>query len=226
MANLIDLYFQMHKRSPFSLSATKTLLRHLLEALDFIHSHYIIHRDVKLTNLLYTNRGCLKLADFGLSRPFAAHDSRVLTQNVASLWYRPPELLLGARTYNQSIDIWAVGCIFAEFLSGQPLINGKTEEEQIRLMVDCIGVPSAREWLEFNNLPKIKSGTVTIPKRSRRTVLDTFSELSKAGLVLQSRLLHYDSHQRWTARECLESPFFSEAPAATKPESMPSFPTV
>ena len=76
MANLIDAHFQIHKRSPFSLAATKTLLQHLLSALDHVHSNYIIHRDVKLTNLLYTNTGILKLADFGLSRPYAtsAHD--------------------------------------------------------------------------------------------------------------------------------------------------------
>ena len=120
MANLIDLHFQTHRRSPFCLAVTKTLLMHLLGALDHIHSNYIIHRDVKLTNLLYTNSGCLKLADFGLSRPYAARSNRLMTPNVASLWYRPPELLFGAKEYSQAIDIWAVGCIFVEFLSGQP----------------------------------------------------------------------------------------------------------
>jgi cyclin-dependent kinase 10 len=226
MANLIDLHFGMHKRSPFSLAASKTLLKHLLEALNHIHSHYIIHRDVKLTNLLYSNRGFLKLADFGLSRPYAAHDNRVLTQNVASLWYRPPELLLGSKIYGQSIDIWAVGCVFAEFLAGQPLMNGKTEEEQFRLMVDCIGIPSTREWPELMSMPRISSSSFHIPSKSRRTVLDTFSDLSKAGLDLQSRLLHYDSHQRWTAAECLGSTFFSEFPFPLRPEKMPNFPTL
>lgn len=226
MANLIDLHFGMHKRSPFSLAASKTLVRHLLEALNHIHSHYLIHRDVKLTNLLYSNRGYLKLADFGLSRPYAAHDNRLLTQNVASLWYRPPELLLGSKRYGQSIDIWAVGCVFAEFLAGQPLINGKTEEEQFRLMVDCIGIPNTRDWPELTRMPRISSGSFPIPHKSRRTVLDTFADLSKAGLQLQSRLLHYDSYQRWTAAECLESSFFRESPAPLRPDAMPSFPTL
>ena len=166
MANLTDLHFQMHKKSPFSLAATKTLLRQLLSALDHIHSHYIIHRDVKLTNLLYNHQGCLKLADFGLSRPYAAHDGRLLTPNVASLWYRPPELLFGSKKYSQAIDIWAVGCVFAEFLSGQPLLNGKTEEEQFHLMVDCLGVPTERDWPDLQRMPKIQQGDPLVPKES------------------------------------------------------------
>ena len=225
MANLIDFHFQMHKRSPFSLAATKTLLQHLLSALDFVHSNYIIHRDIKLTNLLYTNEGRLKLADFGLSRPYAANDHRLLTPDVASLWYRPPELLLGAETYTQAIDIWAVGCIMAEILSGQPLLNGKTEDEQISLVVDCIGVPNVRDWPDLVNMPKIRQG-LRLPSRSRRTVLDTFADLDKTGLELQSRLLHFDSTQRWTAGECLESRFFTEPPLPCKLESMPRFPTI
>lgn len=226
MANLIDFYFQTHAKSPFSLAATKTLLQHLLAALDHVHSHYIIHRDVKLTNLLYTHGGILKLADFGLSRPYAAHDpARQLTPNVASLWYRPPELLLGATTYSQAIDIWAAGCILAELLSGQPLVNGKTEEEQITLLVDCIGVPHVRHWPALAAMPKIRNGQIRLPTKSRRTVLDTFGELSSAGLELQSRLLHYDSLQRWTAYEGLQSSFFVESPVPTPTERMPRFPT-
>lgn len=229
MANIIDLHYQMHKRSPFSLAATKTLLLHILHALDHIHSNYIIHRDIKLTNLLYnTSTGCLKLADFGLSRPFAAHDHRLLTPNVASLWYRPPELLLGAKFYSQAIDIWAVGCIFAEFLSGQPLMNGKTEEEQLLLLVDCIGVPNTRDWPDLMQMPKYRHGELMneLPKRSRRTVLDTFGYLSAAGLQLQSRLLHYDSLQRWTAHECLNSSFFIEFPLPLDKSAMPRFPVL
>jgi serine/threonine protein kinase len=133
--------------------------------------------------------------------------------------------LLGATTYNQGIDIWAAGCIWAEFLSGQPLVNGKTEDEQIELLVDCIGVPHARNWPALPQMPKIRDALVGLPTRSRRTVLDTFGELSAAGLELQSRLLHYDSLQRWTAYEGLQSSFFVEFPEPIKPEHMPRFPT-
>lgn len=223
MANLIDAHFQMHRKSPFTLAATKTLLQQLLRALDHIHSNYIIHRDVKLTNLLYNNQGQVKLADFGLSRPFAAHDTRLLTPNVASLWYRPPELLLGAKRYTQSMDVWATGCILAEFLSGRPLLNGKTEEEQLELLVDCLGVPLARDWPDLPLMPKIQQGIVRLATKSRRTALDTFGELSAAGLELQSRLLHYDSLQRWTASECLASTFFVETPVPLSPQDMPRF---
>ena len=153
------------------------------------------------------------------------HVSHAICAVVASLWYRPPELLLGAKRYSQAIDIWAVGCLFAEFLSGQPLLNGKTEEEQIMLLVDCIGVPTPRAWPDLGRMPKVAQGKVQIPLKSRRTVLDTFADLSRAGLALQSRLLAYDCRERWTAHECLESPFFHETPFPTKPEEMPRFPT-
>lgn len=229
MANLIDAHYQIHRRSPFDLAAVKTLLQQLLSALDTIHSNYIIHRDVKLTNLLYNNQGQLKLADFGLSRPFSLHDdddNRHLTPNVASLWYRPPELLLGVKTYTTAMDIWATGCLLAEFLSGQPLLNGKTETEQIELMVDCLGVPTERDWPQLSQMPKIRHGVVQLAtlRKSRRTALDTFGELSPAGLALQSRLLHYDAGQRWTARQCLDATrFFVESPLPLSTTKMPRF---
>jgi hypothetical protein len=116
LAQLIDAYYPKHRKSPFQQSHVKTLLQQLLSALEFVHSHYLLHRDVKLSNLLYTSDGQLKLADFGLSR----HSGGRLTPNVVSLWYRAPELILMKDNggYTSTIDLWAVGCVFGELLQG------------------------------------------------------------------------------------------------------------
>lgn len=177
LADLIDAHYRKYAASPFDETAVKTLQTQLLSALAFMHSHYLIHRDVKLSNLLYSNVGVLKVADFGLSRSYS--DTSVLTLTVASLWYRPPELLLGATSYSQSIDIWAAGCVFAELARGTPLLNGKNEMDQIAKILECIGLP--RDWPELPELALIKNGSVQLPQKSPRTVLDRMGHLSIEG---------------------------------------------
>lgn len=137
-----------------------------MEALRFLHSNYVLHRDLKLSNLLYNHGGELKVADFGLARRVGAEcivagnekkqtkkektgngtcsgkdhtdgtsHSFCLTPKVVSLWYRPPELLLGAEQYDQGLDMWSSGCIMGELLRGKPLLDGKNEMDQLQKMV-------------------------------------------------------------------------------------------
>ena len=133
----------------------------LLEAIRFLHSNYVLHRDLKLSNLLYNHRGELKVADFGLARRVGGEyiarggggrnvDGRnwtqvsaeqpnsppyCLTPKVVSLWYRPPELLLGAEYYDSGVDLWGCGCIMGELLRGKPIMDGKNELDQLQKMV-------------------------------------------------------------------------------------------
>lgn len=100
-------------KSPFTLSEAKTLVKQLLSAVAFMHSMYIVHRDLKTSNLLMTNTGQIKVADFGLARRFGS-PLREMTQLVVTLWYRSPELLMGAKEYGTAVDVWSIGCIFAE----------------------------------------------------------------------------------------------------------------
>ena len=225
LSNLIDAHFTKYRRSPFVEAAIKTLLIHLLRAVEHVHQRHLIHRDIKLSNLLYTNEGLLKLADFGLSRPYANDLRSQLTPNVASLWYRPPELLLGATSYSTAIDLWAVGCILGELCTGQPLVKGKTEIDQIHLIFDCLGVPS-QEHTSFWTLPLIQSQEVRPPPKSRRTILDSLGNtLSRKGLELVHCLLHFDPFKRWTAAKSLESPYLvDESPRPYSPLEMPRFP--
>lgn len=114
----------------FSPSEIKTLLLQLTSAVDYLHSNWILHRDLKTSNLLMNNRGQLKVADFGMARYYGDPPPK-LTQLVVTLWYRAPELLLGAEKYGAEIDLWSVGCIFGELLTKDPLLQGKNEVDQL-----------------------------------------------------------------------------------------------
>ena len=113
MSKLID-----NMDRPFSEAAVKGLILQLVSAVQYLHQSFITHRDIKMSNLLYTSEGVLKLADFGLSRKFGEPQLRPMTPTVVTLWYRSPELILGMKDYDKSIDMWSVGCIFGELLAG------------------------------------------------------------------------------------------------------------
>jgi len=97
-------------------------MQQLLQGLDHCHRHGVLHRDIKGSNLLIDNEGILKIADFGLATFFYPDQKQLLTSRVVTLWYRPPELLLGATDYGVAVDIWSAGCILAELLAGKPIL--------------------------------------------------------------------------------------------------------
>jgi cell division cycle 2-like protein len=121
---------QEDMEEPFLPSEIKTLLLQLTSAVEYLHDNWILHRDLKTSNLLMNNRGQLKIADFGMARYYGNPPPK-LTQLVVTLWYRAPELLLGAEVYGPEIDMWSVGCIFGELLTKEPLLQGKNEVGQL-----------------------------------------------------------------------------------------------
>lgn len=133
-------YMANNMSEPVEIPLTKSLIRQLLEGVNFCHKSKVLHRDLKPQNLLISYDGTLKLADFGLARaigiPFKA-----LTDEVVTLWYRPPDVLLGSKNYSTNIDIWGVGCILAELCTGKPLFPGTDEENQLKLIFSIMGPP-------------------------------------------------------------------------------------
>ena len=166
----------------FSIPQIKCYMHQLLTGLNYCHLNNILHRDIKGANLLINNNGILKLADFGLARSCALENAKTLTNRVITLWYRPPELLLGARAYGPAVDTWSVGCIFAELLLGKPILQGKTEMEQLDLIFKLCGTPTKDDVsVEMQNLPF--ANTFLLAKKPyQRRVQEVFRRQPKVRL--------------------------------------------
>ncbi|KJA15894.1 hypothetical protein HYPSUDRAFT_47949 [Hypholoma sublateritium FD-334 SS-4] len=194
-------------RTPITLAIVKKFTHQLTSGLLYCHSHRILHRDLKPQNLLIDNRDNLKLADFGLARAFGI-PMRTYTHEVVTLWYRAPEVLLGSRHYSTAIDMWSVGCIFAEMaMQGTPLFPGDSEIDQIFKIFRILGTPSEDSWPGVSQLPDYKS---TFPQWSRQDVSRIVPTLDDAGLDMLKRTLTYDSAKRISAKRALEHPYFAD----------------
>jgi cell division cycle 2-like len=212
---------------PFLLSEVKRLVLQLTQGVAYLHDNWILHRDLKTSNLLLNNRGQLKIADFGMAR-YVGDPGPKLTQLVVTLWYRSPELLLGAKVYNGAVDMWSVGCIFGEILSREPLLQGANEVDQVTKIFELCGVPSQSSWPTFRSLPNARA--LRLPKPSSTAEMGSavrakFTSLTNAGVALLNDLLALDPERRPTAKEMLSHKYFTEDPKP-KPESLfPTFPS-
>lgn len=216
LANLMD-----NISTPYTVSEVKCLMGQLLEGVRYLHDHNAVHRDLKLSNLLLTKDGILKIADFGLARRFGK-PVKPMTPKVVTLWYRAPELLFGSKIYNAAIDIWSLGCILGEFLQHRPLLPGTTEQHQIRLITELIGRPSSTVWPGFDKLPLAKS--MDIGGNPYNNTKARFPQVSKSGLELLNAMLTYNPAARITAHAALNHAFFKEPPRACSPAFLPTHP--
>ncbi|UZJ51048.1 hypothetical protein CBS101457_000368 [Exobasidium rhododendri] len=210
---------------PFLASEIKTLLRQLLSAIALLHRNWIIHRDLKTSNLLMNNRGQLKLADFGLARMYGEPRGE-MTQLVVTLWYRSPELLLGATSYDTGPDMWSVGCIFAELITTEPLFTGKNETDQLHKIFKLLGQPTIDSWPEYTHLPLAKNFINTNVAQPFSMLRQRFRYSTENCLDLLSKLLTYDPSKRISAEEALNHAYFEESPSPAHPDSFGSFPSV
>jgi len=136
----------------------KCIMKQILEGVHYLHSRSIIHRDIKGANILIGKDGLVKLADFGLARAFNPHKQGIqYTNRVVTLWYRAPELLLGSRSYTDTVDLWSVGCVFAEMFLGRVLFPGEKEEQQMQLLYEKCGAANEHNWPGVSQLKEYKA---------------------------------------------------------------------
>ncbi|KIM85361.1 hypothetical protein PILCRDRAFT_96460 [Piloderma croceum F 1598] len=210
--------------SPFLQSEIKTLMLQLLSAVAHCHSNWILHRDLKTSNLLMNNRGTIKVADFGLARRYGDPVGvGGMTQLVVTLWYRAPEILLGATTYSTAVDMWSVGCIFAELLLKEPLFQAKGEIELLSMIFKLLGPPNTTSWSDYSSLPLAK--TLALPSPQPHQFRQRFHYMTTAGIDLLMSLLTYDPGKRITAEEALQHDYFTESPYPKHPDLFGSFPS-
>jgi cell division cycle 2-like protein len=215
---------------PFLASEVKTLLLQLASGVSYLHDHWILHRDLKTSNLLLNNRGQLKIADFGMARYVGDPPPQKLTQLVVTLWYRAPELLLGATRYGPAIDMWSLGCIFAELLTREPLFQGKNEVDELTRIFDLCGVPTDEVWPGFRRLPNARSLRLPPPSAQaqdigKSRVRARFPLLTAAGVALLNGLLALDPDARPSAREMLAHEYFRQDPKPKVEAMFPTFPS-
>ncbi|KAL8750920.1 MAG: hypothetical protein Q9199_006767 [Rusavskia elegans] len=184
----------------------KSFMYQLLHGIAFCHENRVLHRDLKPQNLLINNKGQLKLADFGLARAFGI-PVNTFSNEVVTLWYRAPDVLLGSRTYNTSIDIWSAGCIMAEMYTGRPLFPGTTNEDQLQKIFRLMGTPSERSWPGITSFPEYKPGWHVYATQDLRMILPT---VEPAALDLLGRCLQLRPEMRVGARDAMDHAWFRD----------------
>jgi cyclin-dependent kinase len=193
-------------------ATTKSFLYQLLRGLGFCHQHRVLHRDLKPQNLLINRAGELKLADFGLARAFGI-PVRSYTHEVVTLWYRAPDVLMGSRKYSTPVDIWSVGCIFAEMANGNALLRGNTDADQLLKIFKCLGTPTPELWPGVTELPDWKSD---FPQHDPQPLVSLVPSLDAAGVELLDQMLRYDPSQRVAASRAMEHMYFNGLEAAIR----------
>ncbi|XP_032455209.1 cyclin-dependent kinase 20 [Nasonia vitripennis] len=191
-------------------SQIKTYTRMLLEGVAYMHANNIMHRDLKPANLLIREDGVLTIADFGLGRLMWEDISRPYSHQVATRWYRAPELLYGARFYTAAIDMWAVGCIFGEMLNNSPLFPGESDIEQLAIVLGHLGSPTAESWPELSSLPDYNK--ITFPYHKGVLWERIVPDAQQEAVDLLRNILIYDSSKRLTAEEALRHVYFNTKP--------------
>ncbi|XRA97987.1 cyclin-dependent kinase G-2 [Pycnococcus provasolii] len=247
--------------TPFTVSEVKTVMKQLLAGVSYLHEHWVVHRDLKTSNVLMNHEGQCKICDFGLARNYGS-PLKPMTHMVVTLWYRAPELLLGGSDvgpngetkdksdsdpragtvqtsfYSTGVDLWSMGCIFAELLQKDALFPGKSEIDQIQKIFAVLGKPSSEEWPEYPNFPAARRFDFPGPPCSRlgelfpssRPVIPGNTEsyrptLSTNGLAMLSGLLTYNPARRLPAAEAATHAWFDEPPRPKDMALMPTYPS-
>eukprot|EP00917_Polyrhabdina_sp_WS-2016_P011216 GHVP01024774.1.p1 GENE.GHVP01024774.1~~GHVP01024774.1.p1 ORF type:complete len:300 (+),score=39.69 GHVP01024774.1:987-1886(+) len=192
----------------------KGYLYQLLCGVAFCHQHRVLHRDLKPQNLLLRREGSLKLGDFGLARAFGI-PVRSYTHEVVTLWYRAPDVLLGSKRYSTPVDIWSVGCIFAEMANGKPLFPGVSDDDQIKKIFETLGTPHVESSPTFCGLlsqPGQRAADILaeLGHKPQTPWKNVVSKLDDDGLDLLGKMLLFEPDKRISAAEALKHEYFGD----------------
>ena len=188
-----------------STALVKSYLFQLCRGLAFCHARGVMHRDLKPQNLLVTRDGILKIADFGLARAYCP-PIRPLTHEVVTLWYRPPEILLGSQAYAPPVDVWAVGTIFVEMVTKRPLFPGDSEIDQLYKIFRQLGTPDESSW---PGVTQLQDWNTAFPIWYK-TDFVCRDQLDANGMELLELFLAYDPKDRITVKDALHHPYFDD----------------
>lgn len=219
-----------HKRAPMTPADVKSYLQQMLRGLEYLHQRWVLHRDLKPGNVFISEHGVVKLADFGLARGFAL-PNQLLSPEVQTLWYRAPELLFGAQEYGAAVDVWSLGCLFAELWYRRPLFCGleegavgpagevmtqrSSELDQLGKIFMHLGTPTPELWPDADVLYKYQPFQETKPTPLQLPTTDD------SAPELLTGMLRLDPSTRLSATQALAHPYFTNAPAPTEPAALP-----
>ncbi|KAI1377394.1 serine/threonine-protein kinase [Hypoxylon crocopeplum] len=216
----LEMLIRDGKGVKYGTADIKAWMGMLTRAVWFCHENFVLHRDIKPNNLLIAADGEVKLADFGLARSFS-DPYKPMTSNVITRWYRPPELLFGAKHYSGAVDIWSVGLVFAELIMRMPFIAGNTEMHQINLICQAIGTPTEENWPGVTKLPEYTVEKDIHPLQGKDYFMSMFGTVGPAGAELLMKTLTLDPKKRITAVEMLKHRWWHEDPKPTRKQDLP-----
>ncbi|KAF2669026.1 Pkinase-domain-containing protein [Microthyrium microscopicum] len=209
----------------------KCYMLQLFQGLNYLHQNHILHRDMKAANLLISNIGILKIADFGLARHYegptpkrgkgGGEATRDYTSLVVTRWYRPPELLLQLRRYTTAIDMWGAGCVFGEMFKRKPILQGQSDLHQAQIVFELVGSPNEQNmpgWERLHGAGPIKNFV-----SSSGNMNQYFREVDSHGLDLLKELFKLDWRKRINAIDAMDHPYFKSHPLPCRPEDIPTF---
>ncbi|CAM9242451.1 unnamed protein product [Ascophyllum nodosum] len=207
-----------------NLTAThiKAYMKQMLDAVAYMHSNKVMHRDLKLANLFIGANGSLKVGDLGLARSFHENQSQH-TPTVITLWYRPPEVLLRTTMYGPAVDMWSLGCILGELLHENPILPGSKDEEQLDLIYSLCGTPTKETWPDRIELPGWEAFGQAAEEPSKQRSIHSHFKFDRQAVDLVDKLLTLDPSKRLSAGKALEHPYFWHDPQVVAPSELPKF---